>query len=76
MTATTATPTSSRDPDCVSRIGTIIQVDGPVIDVRFDPAAALDLFDPLAIAGPNGKTEERMLNVQRRDDGVARCFAT
>jgi RNA polymerase sigma factor (sigma-70 family) len=76
MTATTTTPTSSRDADRVSRVGTIIQVDGPVIDVRFDPAAALDLFDPLAIAGPNGKTDERMLIVQRRDDGVARCLAT
>ncbi|MEO8180830.1 MAG: sigma-70 family RNA polymerase sigma factor [Deltaproteobacteria bacterium] len=78
MTTATSTPTSSPEPyaDRVSRVGTIIRVDGPVIDVRFDPLAALDLFDPLAIAGPNGKTDERMLIVQRRDDGVARCLAT
>jgi RNA polymerase sigma factor (sigma-70 family) len=77
---TTTTPSrdaASRDPaaDRVSRIGTILHIDGPVIDVRFDPHAALDLFDPLALAGPDGKTQECMLIARRRDDGVATCFA-
>jgi RNA polymerase sigma-70 factor (ECF subfamily) len=74
MTTTSSSPEPY--PDRVSRVGTIIRVDGPVIDVRFDPLAALDLFDPLAIAAPSGKTDERMLIVQRRDDGVTRCLAT
>jgi F0F1-type ATP synthase beta subunit len=61
--------------DRVSRIGTILKIDGPVIDVRFEPQVPLDLFDPLALAGPNGKTEERMLIARRGDDGVATCLA-
>jgi RNA polymerase sigma factor (sigma-70 family) len=71
------TTVSAREPaaDRVSRIGTILQIAGPVIDVRFDPQASIDLFDPLALAGPDGKAEERMLIARRRDDGVATCLA-
>jgi RNA polymerase sigma factor (sigma-70 family) len=73
---TPMTPTA-RDSgaDRVSRIGTILKIDGPVIDVRFEPQAALDLFDPLALAGPDGKAQERMLIARRRDDGSATCLA-
>ena len=71
------TTVTTRDPgaDRVSRIGTIVRIAGPVIEVRFDPQAALDLFDPLAVAGADGKTQERMLIARRRDDGSATCVA-
>ncbi|MEY4549003.1 MAG: synthase subunit beta [Pseudomonadota bacterium] len=73
----TTTTSASREPaaDRVSRIGTILHIDGPVIEVRFEPHAALDLFDPLALAGADGKTQECMLIARRRDDGVATCLA-
>jgi RNA polymerase sigma factor (sigma-70 family) len=61
--------------DRVSRIGTILQIAGPVIDVRFDAEAPIDLFDPLALAGPDGKAQERMLIARRREDGSATCLA-
>lgn len=59
-----------------SRIGTIIKVNGPVIDVRFDGDVAPELFAPLAIAGPSGKPEERMLIARAREGGVVSCLAT
>lgn len=70
---TTVSPRESADR--VSRIGTILQIAGPVIDVRFDAQAPIDLFDPLALAGPDGKARERMLIARRRADGSATCFA-
>lgn len=75
------TPTPSNTPQDgsrvrSSRIGTIIKVNGPVIDVRFDGDLSPELFAPLAIAGPGGKPEERMLITRAGQRGVVSCLAT
>jgi RNA polymerase sigma factor (sigma-70 family) len=56
-------------------VGTVMSVDGPLIDVRFEPRQVPDLFDALVIADSAGKAVERMKVMQRRDEGLVRCVA-
>jgi RNA polymerase sigma factor (sigma-70 family) len=57
-------------------VGTVMSVDGPLIDVRFEARQVPDLFDALVIADAAGKAVERMKVMQRRDAGLVRCVAT
>lgn len=57
-------------------VGTVMSVDGPLVDVRFERRQVPDLFDALVIADAAGKAVERMKVMQRRDEGVVRCIAT
>ncbi len=66
-------PISPR-PDLV--VGTVMSVDGPLVDVRFEHHQVPDLFDALVIADTAGKAVERMKVMQRRDEGLVRCIAT
>jgi len=49
--------------------GTVIAVNGPLVDVRFAPEAAPDMFDAVAMAS----TAPNLRVVQTLDDGVVRC---
>lgn len=76
MTHSSSSTSASGSSTRASRIGTIIKINGPVIEVRFDGELEPQLFDPLAIAGPSGKPEERMLIARAGQRGVVSCLAT
>ncbi len=53
MTATKAAEANKYD--VVMNVGVIAQIDGPVIDARFEPAATPDIFDALVVADSGGR---------------------
>ncbi len=52
-------------------VGTVVAVDPPLVDVRFEPDAQPDVFD--ALAGSESAPNLRVAQI--RDDGVVRCLA-
>ena len=71
---TVALDPHDRDPGL--SIGTILRVRGPVIEVRFDASAKLDLFDALAAVGADDLPVERVKVSHRFGDGRALCLVT
>jgi F0F1-type ATP synthase beta subunit len=65
-----------RDTDRLSRIGTLVNLNGPLVEARFDPEAASDLFDAVAVVGRDGKAVERMKVSRRLGDGHVQCVLT
>jgi RNA polymerase sigma factor (sigma-70 family) len=58
------------------KVGRIVSVRGPVVDVRFDePAQRADIFDVLAVADASGKRAEKLKVAQRLPDGTVRGVA-
>lgn len=55
----------------VPEAGSVLAVNGPVVDVRFDPEAVPDVFDALSAA--DAATSLRV--AQRLGNGVVRCLA-
>jgi RNA polymerase sigma factor (sigma-70 family) len=64
------------DHDPALKVGTILRVQGPVVEVRFDPTATLDIFDALALIGSDGLPVERLKVSHRIGDGRALCLMT
>ncbi|MHC4937471.1 MAG: sigma-70 family RNA polymerase sigma factor [Planctomycetota bacterium] len=54
----------------IPETGTVIAVDSPLVDVRFDPDAVPDIFDALSAA----KTKPNLRVTQIAADGVVRCL--
>jgi F0F1-type ATP synthase beta subunit len=53
------------------RVGEIVKVRGPIIDVRFDPEREPELLEELAVAGGTAGLQV----VQRLGGGLSRCIA-
>jgi RNA polymerase sigma factor (sigma-70 family) len=62
--------------DSASRVGTVVAVNGPLVQARFDPEAPLDLFDAVVMLSPDGSPSERMKICQRQEGGLALCLVT
>jgi RNA polymerase sigma factor (sigma-70 family) len=60
----------------VSRIGTLIDLKGPLVEARFDDDAPLDVFDAVAVVGDDGKPVERMKVCHRLGGGRVQCLLT
>jgi RNA polymerase sigma factor (sigma-70 family) len=71
-----ATISSHSEADPGLNIGTITQVSGALVEVRFPPAAKLDLFDALAVVGTDDLPVERLKVSHRIGDGRALCLVT
>jgi RNA polymerase sigma factor (sigma-70 family) len=67
---------ASSGAGAASRIGTLIKLDGPLAEARFDPDASFDLFDALAVVGADGRAVERMKVCQRGGGGRVLCLLT
>jgi RNA polymerase sigma factor (sigma-70 family) len=72
----TTIPRDRQDRDPALSVGTILRALGPVVEVRFDPAAKLDLFDALAVMGTDDRPVERFKIAHRAGDGRALCLVT
>ncbi len=66
--------TAPRDPSL--SVGTIQSIRGPVVEVRFDSAAEVDVFDAIAVVGDDNLPVERMKVAHRYGDGRVICFST
>ena len=71
-----AMPTTNGSRSFPARIGRIVNVDGPIVDARFDPGDTPDIFDALAAADEQGHALERMKVAQRPGGGIVRCIAS
>src|SRR5262245_8366166 len=73
----TRTPgASSNERERLSRIGTLVNMNGPLIEARFDADAQFDLFDAVAVVGQDGAVVERMKVCHRVGDGRVQCLVT
>jgi RNA polymerase sigma factor (sigma-70 family) len=71
---TIATPADEASP--ALNIGTVTNVSGALVEVRFPPTAKLDVFDALAVVGADDLPVERLKVAHRVGDGRALCFVT
>jgi RNA polymerase sigma factor (sigma-70 family) len=69
-------PLAARDNDNVSRVGTLLSLNGPLVEARFDADAPLDIFDAVAVVGGDGKPVERMKVCRRLGGGRVQCLLT
>lgn len=67
---------TSEEARRVSRVGTLVSKNGPIVEARFDPDAAVDLFDAVVVAGAQGKPLERMKVAHRLGEGRVHCLLT
>ncbi|HTV25219.1 MAG TPA: sigma-70 family RNA polymerase sigma factor [Polyangiaceae bacterium] len=72
---TTRIEAVARD-DRALRIGTVVGVDGPLIEARFEPDAPVSLFDAVAIVDGEGRCVERMKVAHYAGDGRVVCLST
>lgn len=58
------------------RVGTILRVCGPVVDVRFEVADLPEVLETISLRSEAHKCDAILEVVQRRGHGVVRCLAT
>lgn len=58
--------------DFAANVGTIIQVQGPLIDARFAPDKLPPLLGTLTVAGSSGAAEQMVVVAQYLGDGIVR----